>query len=234
MIINGEKVPAFSATTLSIPASPGDHIDAIIAHSREYFARPRLEVEAEIRATIEQSEKYKKDLSDSGRQEEPKIVINTREKPVFKPVKSEQKPNKRAASTPQTDFRRQKLSPNKAEGRESLGLKDLAKLSGMSEKSKKPEKPEAGKNKKPALEKREPKREKPSTSQSSTPVVPPVENKKTTAVPAPVKPEVEYQEKSVAKIKPSNKPISLSTPIKRTDNYAEKDNSVDGFLAIKH
>ena len=104
----------------------------------------------------------------------------------------------------------------------------------MSEKSKKPEKPEAGKNKKPALEKREPKREKPSTSQSSTPVVPPVENKKTTAVPAPVKPEVEYQEKSVAKIKPSNKPISLSTPIKRTDNYAEKDNSVDGFLAIKH
>ena len=55
MIINGEKVPAFSATTLSIPDTPKDNFDAIIAHSRENFARPRLEVEAEIREAIEQS-----------------------------------------------------------------------------------------------------------------------------------------------------------------------------------
>ena len=59
MIINGEKVPAFSATTLSIPKTPKDNLDAIIAHSRELFARPRLEVESEIRETIEQSEKTK-------------------------------------------------------------------------------------------------------------------------------------------------------------------------------
>ena len=79
MIINGEKVPAFSATTLSIPDTPKDNFDAIVAHSREYYARPRLEVEREIRETIEQSEKYKRELSDSGRQEEPKLVINTSE-----------------------------------------------------------------------------------------------------------------------------------------------------------
>ena len=233
MIINGEKVPAFSATTLSIPASPHNNIDAIIAHSREYFARPRLEVEAEIRATIEQSEKYKKDLSDSGRQEEPKIVINTREKPTFKPVtNAEQKPNFRN-STPQADFRRQKLSPNKAEGRESLGLKDLAKLSGMGDKSKF-EKTEAGKNRKPSRGKKVEKREKPVEKKPSTPVVPSVDSKKVVTHSTPVKPEVEYQEKSVVEIQPSDKPISLSTPIKRTDNYAEKDNSVDGFLSIKH
>lgn len=218
MIINGEKVPAFSATTLSIPDSPKDNIDAIIAHSREYFARPRMEVEAEIRATIEQSEKYKKELSDSGRQDEPKLVISTSEKPVFRPVRSsnpEQKPNLKT-STPQADFRRQNLSPNEAEGKESLGLKDLARIveAGKQE-TKKPA--DGGRNKKVSRGKKTLKREKENAS-----------------IPAPVKPEVEYQEKSTVQIQPSNKPISLSEPVKRADEYAEKDNSVDGFLAIKH
>ena len=67
MIISGEKAPAFSATTLSIPQTPDDNFDAIVAHSREVFSRPRAVVENEIRETIEQSEKYKKELSDSGR-----------------------------------------------------------------------------------------------------------------------------------------------------------------------
>ena len=218
MIINGEKVPAFSATTLSIPDSPKDNIDAIIAHSREYFARPRMEVEAEIRATIEQSEKYKKELSDSGRQDEPKLVISTSEKPVFRPVRSsspEQKPNLKT-STPQAEFRRQNLSPNEAEGKESLGLKDLARIveAGKQE-TKKPA--DGSRNRKVSRGKKTLKREKENVS-----------------IPAPVKPEVEYQEKSTVQIQPSNKPISLSEPVKRADEYAEKDNSVDGFLAIKH
>lgn len=68
MIINGEKVPAFSATTLSIPQPPADNLDAIIASSRELYSRPREVVEEEIRETIEASEKYKKELSDSGRE----------------------------------------------------------------------------------------------------------------------------------------------------------------------
>jgi len=221
MIINGEKVPAFSATTLSIPDSPKNNIEAIIAHSREYFARPRLEVEKEIRETIEQSEKYKKDLSDSGRQDEPKLVINTSEKPVFRPVRSEQKPNMKG-STPQADFRRQNLSPNEAEGRESLGLKDLARIMGKenTKNSGNTNVTETSKNRKASRGKKAPKRER--ISEKNTPV------------PTPVRPEVEYREKSTVQIQPSNKPISLSEPIKRTDEFAKKDNSVDGFLAVKH
>ena len=226
MIINGEKVPAFSATTLSIPDSPNDNIDAIIAYSRDQFARPRMEVEAEIRATIEQSEKYKRELSDSGRQEEPKLVINTNEKPVFRPVNhrssnnTEQKPNLKS-STPQADFRRQKLSPNAAEGKERLGLKDLAKLVEDTQVIPRKEGNKGKKGKKrPENKKKE---------QKSTPVVPPVKANST-----PVKPEVEYQEKDSVDIQPSHDPVSLSTPIRRTDTYVEKDNSVDGFLSIKH
>ena len=68
MIINGEKAPAFSATTLNIPKTPQDNFDSIVRSSREKYSRNRAEVETEIRQTIEQSEKYKKNLSDSGRQ----------------------------------------------------------------------------------------------------------------------------------------------------------------------
>lgn len=252
MIIGGEKVPAFSATTLSIPKTPKDNFDAIIAHSREYYARPRLEIEREIRETIEQSEKYKKELSDSGRQEEPKLVINTSEKPVFRPVQNsasekkpsvsytEHKPNLRYQPTPQADFRKQKISPNTAEGKtDRLGLKDLAKLvdteqAGKEKTSKTShdaaDNKQAGKNKHkkqhPTIKKGKKRFEKPAKNKRgqeiSTPVVP------------PVKPEVEYQEKSTVKIEPSHDSLPLSTPVKRTEDYATKDNSVDGFLSIKH
>ena len=244
MIIGGEKVPAFSATTLSIPETPSDNFDAIIAHSREYFARPRLEVENEIRETIEQSEKYKKDLSDSGRQEEPKMVINTIEKPVFRPVTTEHKPNLKTP-TPQADLRRMKLSPNAAEGKERPGLKDLARMVEENGQGNVKFVNTAGKSKKSRVKQ---KRGKKALKKSATPVkATGTEVKAATnqakskpsipsAVPsaAPVKPEVEYQEKSTTTIKPSHNPLPLSTPVKSPDHYAAKDNSVDGFLAIKH
>lgn len=263
MIINGEKVPAFSATTLSIPDTPADNFDAIVAHSREYYARPRMEVEQEIRETIEQSEKYKRELSDSGRQSEPKLVIDTKEKPVFKPVmkearltsaqaKPEQKPNFKFEPTPQADFKKTGLSPNAAEGKERLGLKDLASL--VAEKTEQEivtaKKPEDNKKGKRTNKKSRPtiKKGKKRFDRKSTPVVPsdngnstPVNRFSTTVdevqkstVPTPVRPEVEYQEKSTAEIKPSHKPLPLSTPVRRTDGFVDVDNSVDGFLSIKH
>ncbi len=240
MIINGEKVPAFSATTLSIPDTPKDNLEAIIAHSREYFARPRMEVEKEIRETIEQSEKYKRELSDSGRQEEPKLVINTTsKKPVFKPVYTEHKPNlNKYTPTPQADFRKQNLSPNMAEGKDRLSLKDLAKLVGEINDENSQKESQKGKNessnKKTKLKKGKKQPAKKGKGTKSTPVVPSVKHLENRGENNSLKPEVEYQEKSTAKIQPSSTPISLSTPIKDPENYAEKDNSVDGFLSVKH
>ena len=255
MIINGEKVPAFSATTLSIPDTPKDNFDAIVAHSRENYARPRMEVEAEIRETIEQSEKYKKDLSDSGRQEEPRLVINSAEQPVFKPVtrekkefstsirtngpsfSAEQKPNLKYRSTyqptPQADFRRQNLSPNTAEGKERLGLKDLAKLAadrqGNNEAAKPVETTKPAKKGK-VNSKNQRRNNKKGKKRQAVPTVKPTKNASAT----PVRPEVEYQEKSTVDIHPSHNSLPLSTPVKRTEDFAGKDNSVDGFLSIKH
>ena len=225
MIIGGEKVPAFSATTLSIPETPKDNFAEIIAYSRANYARPRAEVEAEIRETIEQSEKYKRELSDSGRQEE---------KVVFAPVmrdkrttSTEQKPNLKRLASPQAEFRKQNLSPNAAEGKERLGLKDLAKLvdEKQSEKSEKVEKTE-----KPATDKPKKQGNKPGKKGKNS-----KKNLGKKAAKAALTPEIEYQEKSVANITPSTTPvISLSTPVNRSDHYVDKDNSADGFLAIKH
>ena len=48
MVIRGEKAPAFSATTLKLPAEQIDNTGRIIEYSRRHYSRPRAEVEAEI------------------------------------------------------------------------------------------------------------------------------------------------------------------------------------------
>ena len=149
MIINGEKVPAFSATTLSIPNSPVDNLEAIINSSREKYSRPRAEVEEEIKETIEASEKYKKELSDSGRAAGEQGTINASDRPAFmfkaaditksksynptartrdfsNRTRTERKPR---PETPTEAFKKLKLSPNAAEEKtDRPGLKDLGKL----------------------------------------------------------------------------------------------------------
>ncbi len=52
MVINGEKAPAFSATTLTLPPPQTDFSPQIIENTRRNFARPRAEIEAEIKTTI--------------------------------------------------------------------------------------------------------------------------------------------------------------------------------------
>ncbi len=145
MIINGEKVPAFSATTLSIPPTPEDNFAEIIESSRKGYARSREEVEKEIRDTIEQSEKYKKELSDSGRAAgeagagnndrltDGQEISISHDSPVFQyqPVQKPnlKKPRPAKPSTPKDDFRRQNLSPDTAEGKtDRPTLKDLGKM----------------------------------------------------------------------------------------------------------
>ena len=131
MIINGEKVPAFSATTLSIPKSPVDNLEAIIESSREKYSRPRADVEEEIRETIEASEKYKKELSKSGRQEQG--ITEEKPKFLFKSAdvtKSKSYKNRtNTEQSPVAEFKKLKLSPNAAEEKDDRpSLKDIGKL----------------------------------------------------------------------------------------------------------
>ena len=49
MIIDGEKAPAFSATTLRMPQPENDRTEDIIANSRKLYATARAEVDASIR-----------------------------------------------------------------------------------------------------------------------------------------------------------------------------------------
>lgn len=52
MVIKGEKSPAFSATTLSLPPPNTDYLQEIITNSRTRYARPRAEVEQEIQELV--------------------------------------------------------------------------------------------------------------------------------------------------------------------------------------
>ena len=101
MIISGEKTPAFSATTLNIPQTPADNTSAIISHSRSTFGRPRAEVEAEIQQIISQADKFKQNLSDSGRQaaaKAPRTV--SKEKPEQTTANFEFRSNRPSKSAP--------------------------------------------------------------------------------------------------------------------------------------
>ena len=52
MMIQGEKAPAFSGTTLKLPPAQVDYLPQIVENARQHFARPRAEVEAEIAKTL--------------------------------------------------------------------------------------------------------------------------------------------------------------------------------------
>lgn len=52
MVINGEKAPAFSATTLTLPPEQIDNTGRIIENTRRQYSRLRTEVEQEIQEAI--------------------------------------------------------------------------------------------------------------------------------------------------------------------------------------
>lgn len=53
MVINGEKAPAFSATTLTLPPAQIDNTGRIVENTRRHYSRSRSEVEQEISLAIQ-------------------------------------------------------------------------------------------------------------------------------------------------------------------------------------
>lgn len=217
MIINGEKVPAFSATTLSIPNTPKSNLDAIISHSRDHFTRPRIIIESEIKNTIEQSEKYKRELSDSGRQ-----PISTSDTPIFSLIK-EPKRKLNTKHTPQSDFKKQNLSPNTLEGKNRPSLKDLSHLIAQENiQLVKPQPTNKPTNKPHYSQNHKPFKKSPHTSSKNPPHT------------HSLRPTIIQKETPSTTIYTSNRPLSLNKPIPDPASFAPKDNSSDGFLSIKH
>ncbi len=151
------------------------------------------------------------------------------------------------------------MSLNAAEGKERMGLKDLAKLVSdqtKEEGSKDTAKATEGNNttSKPAKESRKNKRDKRREEKRAKKVLKAVEkenkknkkdNKATDASlqsspvskdkPAPIiKPAIEQQDKPAESIATTDKPIDLTQPIRDPKGFVGQDNSMDGFLSIKH
>jgi hypothetical protein len=104
MIINGEKTPAFSATTLSLPTPVIDHSSTIIEHSRRNYARNRHEVEQEIATVISSANDYMENVREQG-----SLGNHITPTEVF--------------------INRRKVSPNTAENKQpTFGLKDISNL----------------------------------------------------------------------------------------------------------
>ena len=158
--------------------------------------------------------------------------------------RAEQKPNLKHSYTPEADFRKAKLSPNAAEGKNRPGLKDLARLvneqvgnenvgNESTGNKKVSDIPDTTEKEKPA---KKPNKHNKKGSKKGNKQGKNQRGKKTLkAINPHVK--VEFQEKSATEVPTSKRPasaVSLSTPVNNPDNYDTKDVSADGFLAIKH
>lgn len=81
MVIKGEKSPAFSATSLALPAPQTDYTPNIIENSRLKYARQRADVEAEIQKVIATSTPKQAPQSSSQQKQWPIGKSNTPVKP---------------------------------------------------------------------------------------------------------------------------------------------------------
>jgi hypothetical protein len=59
MVIRGEKAPAFTATSLTLPQPFSDASQHIIANTRHFYARPRTSVEADIQKVLQNNHTIK-------------------------------------------------------------------------------------------------------------------------------------------------------------------------------
>lgn len=98
MIIDGEKVPAFSAKTLQLPIAQTDNMGRIIELSRRKYSRPRAEVEAEIEEALRPPEHLQPNPKQQPQHQVTTSSSRPQEKTIEKPtekhvVKKEQPKN---------------------------------------------------------------------------------------------------------------------------------------------
>jgi hypothetical protein len=81
MVINGEKAPAFSATTLTLPPAQTDFSPQIIENTRRNYAKPRAVVEAEINELINPNSLQNQQLSQQPAQQ-PQSQAQQKQHPI--------------------------------------------------------------------------------------------------------------------------------------------------------
>ena len=91
MVINGEKSPAFSATTLNLPPPQVDNSAFIVENSRIHFSKPRAVVEAAISNLVKPPENLK-----------PKQAAPKAQQPAQKQPMKPQQPTVQAQPSKQT------------------------------------------------------------------------------------------------------------------------------------
>jgi hypothetical protein len=78
MVINGEKAPAFSATTLTLPPEQIDNSALIIENTRRLYSRNRSEIEQEISEAI----KVPQNLQPKAQQQQPQSQAQAKQWPI--------------------------------------------------------------------------------------------------------------------------------------------------------
>ncbi len=66
MVINGEKAPAFSATTLTLPPAQTDNTPLIVENTRAHYSRSRADIESEISNAVQPPEHLQKKPAGGG------------------------------------------------------------------------------------------------------------------------------------------------------------------------
>jgi hypothetical protein len=85
MVINGEKSPAFSATTLTLPPAQIDNSGRIIENTRRNYSRSRAEVEKEIAEAIQPPENLQKRPAPQSQSQAKQWPIDTSNTPASTP-----------------------------------------------------------------------------------------------------------------------------------------------------
>lgn len=118
MVINTEKVPAFSATSLSLPTPQIDNTGRIVEHTRYNYSRSRDDIEREIALAIappqhlQNHKQEPKNHSTLHNQQKPQTTHKPAETTTKEPINQDKPPRKKRTRS------RNKKTPNTQQAQE--------------------------------------------------------------------------------------------------------------------